>query len=552
MNSFLRLLFIFLITIVSLAAAKPPSLKFHGAVGKSISNVELPTFIPADRGKLTLYVDYKKAQGGKVPIYLVNRTDKAISLPSQDHDIYLKLERKQANGMWIRAQTHQNSWCGNSYYNVELDPGQHFTFTGYLPAEGKAARVRFSSYSNLPLVSNEGNGLYLEQDCIASGVDQLASRQLPAPLRRYFQIRSEDGKSTRSRTEEDELLSALRLTSSYRESSYARSKIKAYLSLSKGNPSAQSRKFAVSAQKILDQSWPLETQPESLLQRSLEELPDHPIPAWLVLNDFLGKGISLKGGKAGEFERMVAEELGKALERGNSREIKAAVKLFDLSGFSGEYFTNQFFEKWIRSPHDSLLQACANALSRRGSYASLAKIGLEMKPSRQLLILRALASKGSPSFNAKSVRNPAPGIETRFWEQCAREQPKETAAMLYHMGPGSGYNRFNRTLHDPLRDYLRQEAKIPSKKVDAWELGRVVSFVASWKMKEDIPLFRALLSHPAYQRSTGSKSTRSGVRLEFFRYRVREEARRALISMGEHVPENLVIEEERVLPKKKP
>ncbi len=75
-----------------------------------------------------------------------------------------------------------------------------------------------------------------------------------------------------------------------------------------------------------------------------------------------------------------------------------------------------------------------------------------------------------------------------------------------------------------------------------------MAFVGGWKRKEDVSLFRSLLGHPAYQRSEGTRSLRPGVRLEFRRYRVREEARQILIGLGESVPKDVILEEERVIP----
>ena len=256
--------------------AKPPSAHFHGSVGAPLPNVKLPPAIPADDGKLTIYADFGKAKDGKVPLYLVNRTAEPKVFSSQDLDIFLKLERRMSDGRWERVQVHQDSWCGNSHYPVELPPGNHFAFSGYLPTAGSKAQVRFRSYGSSPLVSNEGEGFFLEEDRLAAGLDQMALRELPDSLQAYF-----------------------------------------------------------------------------------------------------------------------------------------------------------------------------------------------------------------------------------------RFDPDE---------------------------------------IDGWQLGQVVAFVGGWKRKEDVSLFRSLLGHPAYQRSEGARSLRPGVRLEFRRYRVREEARQILIGMGESVPKDVILEEERVIP----
>lgn len=160
--NFCRSLVIVLVTsaLAMAEAIMPPSAHFNGAVGTPVPNVKLPSSIPADDGKLTIYADYKRAKGGKVPLYLVNRTTEPQTFSSQDHDIYLMLERRMSDGRWERVQYHQDSGCGNSYYSIELPPGSHFAFSGYLPIEGTKAQVRFRSYGSNPLVSNEGAGFF--------------------------------------------------------------------------------------------------------------------------------------------------------------------------------------------------------------------------------------------------------------------------------------------------------------------------------------------------------------------------------------------------------
>lgn len=72
---------------------------------------QLPKHIKPVAGMVVLVADYDHKDGqGKVPVYLINATKKAVTLRAQDGDVYLKLEVKGADGKWRRAQPHAYSW----------------------------------------------------------------------------------------------------------------------------------------------------------------------------------------------------------------------------------------------------------------------------------------------------------------------------------------------------------------------------------------------------------------------------------------------------------
>lgn len=526
---------------------EPPSAHFQGSVGASVPNVNLPPTIPADDGKLTFYADFAKAKEGKVPLYIVNRSAERKQFSSQDHDIYLKLERRMPDGRWERVQSHQDSWCGNSYYPVELPPGSHFSFSGYLPTKGTKAQVRFRSYGSIPLISNEAEGFFLEEDRIAAGIDQMALRELPDSLEKYFNFDPGMPQRTGNEISNETYLSALRLVSSYRESRYVRRNAEAFLRAAKETDS-NAPTIAPAIRDILGREWPATEEAESLFNAAFEELPNHPIPTWPVLGELIQKGIASNPNDEARFRRRVAEELEKALHRDRVTEVGEVARLIGLPRFADEHLDNAFLKKWILSPHEVLVRECANALGRRQRYEELAAIGSKLKPSLQTIVLAALASSGSAESSTGSSRNPHSQAERKFWVGCAREQPIQSVSALYYIGMSGDQNRFDLTLHEPLREFLIREASTPNDEIDGWELGKVVAFAGAWKRKEDVSMFRSLLDHPAFQRSVGTRSTRPGVRLEFRRYRVREEARRILIAMGEPVSEDVVLEEERVIP----
>jgi hypothetical protein len=477
----------------------------------------------------------------------VNRTTEKVIFHTQGNDIFLKLERKTPDGRWERVQSHQYSWCGNSYYSIELAAGHHFAFAGYIPMNGTKAQVRYRSYGTIPLVSNEGEGFFLEQDRITASLDQMALKELPSSLRFYFNYNPNRPSLPGPAFTEEKFLSALRLLSTYRESAYARQRIKAFLT-SELKQDENSPKLVTAIHEILARQWPAEPAHEALFKAALAELPEHPIPAWSVLTDFMQNDLSPSTGVQSPLGKQVAEELKKASLRDNAVEMQELAKLIGSPRFAGEYLDDAFLEKWLRSPHEVLVRECSNALCHRLKFDRLAKIGLELQPSAQLIILRSLATTGSSENETPSTRDPDSETERSFWVKCASEQPMKVVSALYYTRMSGDHNRFNLTLHEPLRQFLIREANSPSKDIDLWQIGQVVAFVGAWKRKEDAKVFHSLLEHPAYQSSELTKSSHPGVRFERRRYRVREEALRILVAMGEAVPANLVLEEEKILP----
>lgn len=524
-----------------------PSMDFRTGARDPLPNVNLPSSISAADGVLTLQADFAQAKDGKVPLYLVNRTAEKVIFSTQDYDIFLKLERKTPDGRWERVQSHQYSWCGNSYISIELAAGHHFAFAGYMPMNGIKAQVRYRSYGSVPFVSNEGEGFFLEQDRITASLDQMALKELPESLRFYFNYNPAFPSLPGPAFTEEKFLSALRLLSTYRESPYARQRIKAFLT-SELKQDENTPKLVAAINEILAREWPAEPAHEALLKAALAELPEHPIPAWSVLTEFMQNNLSPNTGAQSPLGKQVAEELKKASQRDNAEEMQALAKLIGSPRFAGEYLDDAFLESWLRSPHDVLVRECANALCHRLRFDRLAKIGLELQPSAQLIILRALATSGSSENETPRMRDPDSDAERDFWIKCATEEPLKAVSALYYTGMSGDLNRFNLTLHEPLKQFLISEANSPSKDIDGWQIGQVVSFVGAWKRKDDTKLFRSLLVHPAYQRSELTKSSHPGVRFESRRYRVREEALRLLIAMGEPVPANLVLEEEKIMP----
>ena len=143
---------------------------------KPIANDQLPKNVVAPEGQLTLFADYNDLWRQQVVLYLVNKTKEEVSIPAQDSDLYVKLETQTESGQWVRAQTHQRSWCGNSYHSRTLKPGNFITLLGFQPRRGQKQPARFSFYSDVEAVSNIGE-LRIDKTIItAAQTDDLAPR----------------------------------------------------------------------------------------------------------------------------------------------------------------------------------------------------------------------------------------------------------------------------------------------------------------------------------------------------------------------------------------
>lgn len=143
---------------------------------------DFPSHLSLPRvGSVSLVADYEKAKkGGSVALYIVNRSDSEIQLPTQDGNPYAKLEQKAENNQWRRAQTHRDSWCGNSYFNIEVEQDSFVRVTGHIPETGIPSKVRYRLYTgekSLELTLNEGTGLVNPFEVAAAGEDDMALRR---------------------------------------------------------------------------------------------------------------------------------------------------------------------------------------------------------------------------------------------------------------------------------------------------------------------------------------------------------------------------------------
>lgn len=136
-------------------------------------------------------LEVESSRFGQIPVYLINDTDLSLSVPCQDGDIYLKLEARQPDGSWRRAQSHQHSGCGNSYMQLEL-PAHHFVcIKGYKPMSGKRAMMRYAIHNGAQdmLTTDEFDGVCSADDLALSEFDDMALSEADLPLLRSFLLR---------------------------------------------------------------------------------------------------------------------------------------------------------------------------------------------------------------------------------------------------------------------------------------------------------------------------------------------------------------------------
>ena len=145
-------------------------------ISSQSSNLFLPGHVQAEEERISLYADFDAIRAdGRVPVYVVNRTGKAVKLNSQDGDIYLKLEYRDADGNWQRAQSHSYSFCGNSYFERELRPDHHVVAFGYQPINGRRETIRYRLYSqDFDAWSNVGDGVVADGDIQNAASDSMS------------------------------------------------------------------------------------------------------------------------------------------------------------------------------------------------------------------------------------------------------------------------------------------------------------------------------------------------------------------------------------------
>lgn len=138
---------------------------------------DLPPHLKPEPGKPSLLADFQNQKEGRVTLYYVNATKKPILLPKQDGDMYCKREARAKDGEWRRCDSHEYSWCGNSYGYVEVKAGRFISWEQKLDSkDGEPRPVRFRLFNGdlAELESNEGMGRITDADMRFCRYDSMA------------------------------------------------------------------------------------------------------------------------------------------------------------------------------------------------------------------------------------------------------------------------------------------------------------------------------------------------------------------------------------------
>lgn len=70
------------------------------------------------------------------PVYLANTSaDKIANVETQDGSLMMITEARDEKGTWKPVEYWSHSWCGNSYYSLDIKP-EHFAFTRGVKCSG--------------------------------------------------------------------------------------------------------------------------------------------------------------------------------------------------------------------------------------------------------------------------------------------------------------------------------------------------------------------------------------------------------------------------------
>lgn len=509
-------------------------------VGTPKPIVDLPNHIVTPDAELSLFADFENRDPEKgIPLYLVNRTHEEKAIPVQDGDAYIKLEYQDDKEFWNRAQTHRSATCGNSYYAKTLQPGEFFHFYGYSPSEGTRAKVRYRSMRS-NLVSNEGDGFYLDIDRNVAELDTMSAREIPSGLSSVLHVFSRQSMDPRNFSD-NTFVTMLDLLSQFSESPYYRN-----LAREKLGTLDESSAIAKEIQAILDREWPRPARSiDSLINRSLDliEQDVEPTACWTIISSEVRYE---HGTLSPEILSRVARVLEKRLMAPPESEVRLFTQMLDNREFTNSQITTEKLLAWLHSDGELVVRAAAQALADREKFEDLLGVGREIRQEHQYAVLGALA-RGRDTGERGIVRRPYDWEEIEFWKRCLSTDTVKAFENLPETG-GSSY-RNSRLVMDPVRDFLNQKAieagDEPAEYDDIFKLTRMVRFLGHSKEDKDAEVLKKLLTFPWYD-GGAVLSSRSGAYTNR-NYRVRNAAFHALKAMGRPVLEEVVVEE-KILP----
>lgn len=507
-----------LCSVVSSQNGKPreiwdnPSAKFRSMAQAPLPNTDLPAQVQAVEGKLTLWADYASADQTSVPLYLVNRTGKEVSLPSQDHDLGIKLEFKKEGGEWTRAQSHIFSDCGNSYYPVKLPADHFFELRGYRAANGQKNPVRYAiNRGDSQLISNSADGLVSPQDLSIVERDGLTLQKIPYPIYDAIDTCSY-GSATPSGMAE--CMAVLRILPLFERNEALLDKVRALRdTLTQGPDTAEAHETIQAIDKVLSYQWPSEPAAVSITQFCKQRIldpsnaPSSSLPevlAWRVLaENAAGRPPQAQKETPDELNtwKPLLEKAEQVMQRPDATPfLKATVaNILGSARLVDPLVPDNQVIGWLKSPHKEFQSLGGLALVRRAKVEQLLRLAWDLSPEAQLAALGAL-SNAEWLFPRPDKNTPLPisDEEKRYWTHCFRTQPLESATCSF-----SGSLRMGDAVRLPLREFLIQEAKrgMASEKAFALDeprdiqLPHAVRLLDRFNHTEDDALLRDLASH---------------------------------------------------------
>lgn len=100
--------------------------------GNNFPRKQMPPLpIPSNRLSLlidTACVDTFAGRYYGFPLYVINTTADTVLFRGQDHTLNMKVQARDAQGQWKDIECLPETFCGNSYHPLPLEPGAHWKF----------------------------------------------------------------------------------------------------------------------------------------------------------------------------------------------------------------------------------------------------------------------------------------------------------------------------------------------------------------------------------------------------------------------------------------
>lgn len=561
-------------TVLSQQPDIPKSAAFDGHVHAQQPNYLLPNHVTAPDGELTFFADFKHPDGGRIPIYVVNRTREAAKFASQDGDIYLKLEAQMPDGHWQRAQSHESSWCGNSYFSSSLPAGQFWLFGGYQPTDGHPAKVRFAIHGDEERATNVGDGLVSEVDLADANKDSMTGGRVP--FMTALLMLDEVGSNARENSWSDRV-AILRLVARWEDNGFYRAKAEKVLQAARADGSKDGIAAANAIGAILATRWPTTANPAAFVSQCIEDLrlPANaqsvfgsvraaPAVVWKVLHDLAEVQFVYGGPRNGPLSMKLAdwrEVMDTARQRVDASADYAVTDLVAIPALADEFVEDRFFEERLSSPGKLVRKMATETLGRRGRFDRLVELGRGLPSAYQVEILAALADSGPKGSGDDShqARYPAEGAETAFWAACVREQPIAAMAALSRADDfGRGNSVFPSEVEAAAQAFLRAEAQNVGSASGDFKLPPTTDFNVALRFlanrrgwRYEPAVLEKLLAHGGYNEME-SWSAGTNERWEIHRFPVRDFALGELKKLGIEPKQPVEIEKRFPLPARAP